>query len=427
MKLASAIEARACDPQRWNHPCRALSRPQEWTRPVAYHFSGVVVPLLHSHAPRSLSHLLGVAGPCVHMKQASAIEAWACDPQRWNHPCRALSRPQEWTRPVAYHFSGVVVPLLHSHAPRSLSHLLGVAGPCVHMKLASAIEAWACDPQRWNHPCRALSRPQEWTRPVAYHFSGVAVPLLHSHAPRSLSHLLGVASPCVHLNLASAIEAWACDPQRWNHPCRALSRPQEWTRPVAYHFSGVAVPLLHSHAPRSLSHLLGVPGPCVHLKLASAIEAWACDPQRWNHPCRALSRPQEWTRPVAYHLSAFVVPLLHSHAPRSLSHLLGVARPCVHMKQARVIHRRTPLKRSPRQQPEDVVERVHSLLQVLAELLVLTPGLQKNSPPRFVRPQRRPTAVPHPTSTIIIFTCTFHQGLIQVLNSVISVLSPFHL
>ena len=28
---------------------------------------------------------------------------------------------------------------------RSLSHLLGVAGPCVLMTLARAIEAWSCD------------------------------------------------------------------------------------------------------------------------------------------------------------------------------------------------------------------------------------------------------------------------------------------
>ena len=35
-----------------------------------------------------------------------------------------------------------------------------------------------------------------------------------SARPRSLSHLLGVASPCVHMTLARAIEAWAGDPQR---------------------------------------------------------------------------------------------------------------------------------------------------------------------------------------------------------------------
>ena len=54
---------------------------------------------------------------------------------------------QVWTRPVAYHSSGVAVPLLQSHAPRSLS----VAGLCVHSTLARAIEHPGRRPENRAH------------------------------------------------------------------------------------------------------------------------------------------------------------------------------------------------------------------------------------------------------------------------------------
>ena len=286
--------------------CCIHTRQHLWTTLSAYmllllhsheatfvdNMSAYMLLLLHSHEATFVGNNVGI-----HVASVAFTRGNICG-QHCRHTCCFCcihTRQHLWTTLSAY-----MLPLLHSHEATFVGNNVGI-----HVASVAFTRGNICG-QHCRHTCCLCcihTRQHLWATMSAY-----MLLLLHSHEATFVDNIVGI-----HVASVAFTRGNICG-QHCRHTCCFCcihTRQHLWTTLSAY-----MLPLLHSHEATFVGNNVGI-----HVASVAFTRGNICG-QHCRHTCCFCcihTRQHLWTT-----LSAYMLPLLHSHEATFVGNNVGI-------------------------------------------------------------------------------------------------------